>query len=264
MKFRILATLVACYVLHLDANANTCSQGTTYVRGSDGVSRCVAAVALADIPSGNTSTNTVGVAQNQSQSQTTSQAAGASVTGIGSDLSVSAPMGNSQLIGSRELHNTITLPAPAMAAALPAGFCQTGSSSQISFIGVGYGGSRSKFDAENWEKCAKVAAAMRTPALYELVIGYCERTQQDKMAACISNLMQAAQTTSIRQDAPVMQPVTLPSHPLNVNIYTLTSKPQSKIGNAIKPTCSRFDQSCNQPHPYCYGISLKRLIDSCK
>lgn len=242
------------------ANATVCGFGTTPERGSDGVLRCVAATANDQIrPSiANTSANS----QNQSQAQTTQSTQSTQATG--GDARITAPSGNAAVhLADKTETNTVVLPAPAMAAQLPAGFCTTGRSVQFSLLGVGYGSSASNFDEVNYKKCMAVALAMRSQTTQELVMAHC--TQSDDVPKCVRDLMSAMQVT--QTVAPVAQAVV---QPVYVNVVPAivvrdSAKPYRKTV-AARPAfapCAASTSIC-QPVKICEPIRLMGVLVNCK
>jgi hypothetical protein len=182
MKFlnKLLVLLAMSFASHL-ANATNCGVGTTFQRGSDGVARCVAAVPLADLKPSQTQGQAVGVGVGVS----TSLAVGVS-NGLANDVSVSA---NSPVVQESNQSSMYVLPAPAQAAALPAGFCTDGRSSQLSILGIGYGSSRSSFDTINYKRCIEVAKAMRQQSPQELAMAHCASSVD--VPNCVAQLIAA-------------------------------------------------------------------------
>jgi hypothetical protein len=175
------------------AYSNTCGIGTTFQRGSDGVNRCVGAVPISDIKP----------PQQQSQAQTVGVSTSSSV-GVSSALSSSVSNGvsanlNSPIVQEANQSSMYVLPSPASAAALPAGFCTDGRSSQLSILGVGYGSSRSSFDSDNYKRCIEVAKAMRQQSPAELAMAYCESAPD--VPVCVSQLI-AAMSPSVAASTP--------------------------------------------------------------
>jgi hypothetical protein len=291
------------------AHATNCQNG--YVYGPDGSKSCApvkpAPVAVPSptqsvqttvsplITGGSASSNSASHASaNQGQSlQNTITTGGATAYGAGggaggdassqsaggqSDAasSVSAPLSNQVSTQDHSSTRTLVLPAPAMAAQLPGGFCTTGKSRQFSILGFGIGSSDSIFDAANYQKCIALAEAMRAKTPQELAVNYCMKTPQTPLTAidCVAAMMQALQGGDAFVapiEASPSQPVVQPQ-PVSITVAPVFySQPASvKPKNTIKhqkqiqkSSCPRIDPACQTVMDACQGFSLSKIVRSC-
>jgi hypothetical protein len=282
------------------AHATNCQNG--YVYGPDGSKSCapvktppapvqstpgVSTIVSPVITGGSASSNSASHASaNQSQSlQNTITTGGATAYGAGggaggdassqsaggqSDAasSVSAPLSNQVSTQDHSSTRTLVLPAPAMAAQLPGGFCTTGKSRQFSILGFGVGSSDSSFDAANYQKCIALAEAMRAKTPQELAVNYCMKTPQTPLTAidCVAAMMQALQggdaflvdgPAAISSSQPAPQPISVTVAPV-INLDSKPSKPQfSQQKKVIRHQSRNLD--C---HPI--DISCRSIVESCK
>jgi hypothetical protein len=258
----IIRTFISALLLAISshsANATVCGFGTSPERGDDGVLRCVAATPN-NLIKPSTSSATANPVQSQAQVTQSTQSTQAS----GGSAHIGAPSGNAMLQdASKTETNNMVLPAPAMAAQLPSGFCTTGRSVQFSLLGVGYGSSSSNFDDINYKKCMALALAMRSQTTQELVMAHC--TQSDDVPRCVRDLMSAMQAP--QTIAPVAQ-----AEPKEVNVTVSPVFSQNGIPQSIRrhkhssvgvSSCAPNTSLC-YPVRACEPIRLMGVMVNCK
>jgi hypothetical protein len=158
-----------------------------------------------------------------------------------------------------------------MATQLPGGFCTTGKSLQLSFIGIGYGSSGSSFDATNYEKCIKVAEAMRSKLPHEVAAAQCQDAKLAERAACIKSMMEAmtsAETLVVESQASQPPAQTINISP-TINFGQSTQRSGKVKTKSVKSSCARVDpacqiDTCSLQYSNCRAISLQQLIGGAK
>jgi hypothetical protein len=213
---------------------------------------------------------------NQNVGVTTGSQAGGSVSGVSSSggaASIQAPSGNAQVTDNARV-STLVLPNPAMAAQLPGGFCTAGKSMQLSFVGIGYGSSASAFDAANYEKCIKVAEAMRSKLPHEVATTQCQEVKLSERVGCIKSMMEAMTTPdTLVLESKDSQPAQSINISPTINLtqpvrYNHNHNPKKQIATN-KPRCARIDPACQVDtcvlqYSNCKAISLQQLIGDVK